>query len=100
MHKKSWIAGIKAKRRAMTLRATAYIVGLVALWLLLTSAGLWAWVHVFHRAPPGRLMLELFTAIGAVVITPLCALAPLAPMKGKDPQIMAAEEYFKGPDAP
>lgn len=74
-----------------------HISRVCSLWLVLTSIGVWVWVHVFHRAPPSKLIFDWYMAIGAAVIIPLGAFAPLAPMKGKDPEIMAADEFFKGP---
>lgn len=97
MEKSDWLLSIKAKRRRKTVQALIFVVGAEALWLGLVAVGVWGWVNVFHRFPPGRLVLDVMVALGTAVVIPLAAIAPLAPMRGKDPEVIAADEFFKGP---
>jgi hypothetical protein len=96
-HQPTWLETIKAKRRRQIIKAIVFVVIAECLWLAITAVGVWVWVTVFHRLPPGRLFLDWMTGLGSLIVMPLGAIAPLAPMKGPDPEVIAADEFFRGP---
>ena len=94
--KEDWTESIRGKRRAQTIRARTFIFGIMTLWLLLSALGVWAWVSLFHRFPPERALIW-YIGLSSTIIVWLGAFAPLAPMKGKDPEVIAADEFFRDP---
>lgn len=93
----SWENQIRAKRRVKYRRAFLFVAMAMGLWLSISALGVWAWVMVFHHLPPSRLFLSWYVGLGSAIVIPLSAIAPLAPMKGEDPEVLAADEFFKGP---
>ena len=91
---RTWLEGIKAKRRRQYLKALAFLLAAEFAWLGAVALCVWAWVNVFHRLPPDWLSLKIFVGIGSAIMAPLGAFAPLAPMKGPDPEVIAADEFF------
>ena len=94
MLEKSWAETIRLKRQAMFIRSTIWLVGAMSLWLGLSAPGVWVWIVVFRHPPPSGLFLRWYTGLGSLIVAPLGAIAPLAPMKGKDPEVIAADEFF------
>jgi hypothetical protein len=59
------------------------------------ALSIWAWVAVFHHLPPSDVVLKLLVGLGSLIVMPLAAIGPLAPMKGPDPEVIAADEFFR-----
>ena len=97
MSEDNWPERIRQKRRKMYLRAFAFLAFVELLFLGVCALGVWLWVAIFHQLPPGRLLLTWIVGIGTLIVVPLSAISPLAPMKGPDPEVLAADEFFKGP---
>ena len=97
MSQETWLDGIRRKRRKKAIRALVFVVAAEALWLGLCAVGIWLWTVVFHRLPPAVLTVQWLVGLGSAIIVPLSAIAPLAPMKGPDAEVMAADEFFKEP---
>jgi len=90
----TWLEKIRLKRRAMTIRSAVWAAAAIAVWLGVSALGLWAWVIVFHRLPPGGLFLVWYVGLGSLIVLGGSAYAPLSPMRGKDPEVTAADEFF------
>jgi hypothetical protein len=71
-----------------------------AVFVAVSAGGLFVWIHVFHLRAPPVAILNWFNWVGVTVVLPLGALGPLLPMKGRDPQLIAADQYFKGVPGP
>jgi hypothetical protein len=56
---------------------------------------MWLWVSVFQLPLPGG-SLRWFEALGYALGVLLGPFVPRFPMKGKDPEILAADKFFKG----
>ena len=97
MEKSDWLRSIREKRRRQILRVVIFVISAEALWFVIYALGMWAWVFIFHRLPPAKYMASALVALGTAIVGPLAAIAPLAPMRGKDPEVIAADEFFKGP---
>jgi hypothetical protein len=74
--------------------AAALVLGL---WFVVSGICFWTWVALFHHAPPGRMFLVWFEGLGSLIVLPLSKFVPLVPLKGEPPELLAADEFFKGP---
>lgn len=92
-----WLASIARRRRKQTIRAVIAAVLVLGLWLAVSGLVLWAWLFVFHLPFPGWTFLTIFEGLGYLIVLPLARYAPLAPLKGEDPEITAAREFLEGP---
>ena len=72
------------------------IASLMAFWFALSSLGVWLWVSVF-QLPLGNTFVQWFEGLGYALGVLLGPFVPHFPMKGEDPEILAADEFFKGP---
>jgi hypothetical protein len=69
----------------------------IGLWLVVSGLGFWLWGLAFDQELPGKWFLFCFEALGSLIVMPLAKFVPLAPLKGDDPEVLAADEFFKGP---
>lgn len=93
-----WLASIRERRRKQTLSAMMGAAALISLWLVLTGVSFWAWVAVFHQTPPSDTFVRYCEGLGSLITGALGAYLPRAPLKArKDPEVLAADEFFKGP---
>lgn len=94
--KGEWLASIKKKRRKQWTRAAIGTALAMGVWLGATGSVVGCWYLVFHELRLGP-ALAAFLIVENVILFPLAKYVPVFPMKGKDPEEIAAEEFLNGP---
>ena len=97
MQEVGWLEGIRKRRRRQFLAAGLAVAALMFGWLLISAVGWLAWTLLLHHTPPAKTFLALFEGTGAVLTGVAAPFVPLAPMRGRPPEVTAADEFFKGP---
>jgi hypothetical protein len=94
---KSWLEQMQGRQRKLAVLAGLGATAALMVWIAISALAYWIWTVIFHRSPPANQALSAFETLGGLIMTLLGGVIPLAPMKGKPPEVIAADEFFKHP---